>query len=156
MSTPAGDRRVGDRPPREGRRRSREAALQMLYQSDVGRVPMDDVRRAFFELAPDDPDALDEEGRRVASRLAEGVSATVAALDPVIAEAAEHWRLDRMQVMDRLILRLAVYELLHHPETPAAVIINEALELARTFSGGEAVRFVNGVLEGVRRRLDRA
>lgn len=128
----------------------------MLYQADVGRVPMDEVQEAFWERAPGDADDADEDTRAFAAGLAEGVTATAADIDPVIAEAAEHWRLDRMQVMDRLILRLAVYELLHYPDTPAAVIINEALELARTFSGDEAVRFVNGVLDGVRRRLNRA
>ena len=73
----------------------------------------------------------------------------------MIAEAAEHWRIERMNVLDRLILRLAVYEFLHEPDTPATVIINEALELARTFSGDEAVRFINGVLDAIRRRLER-
>ena len=74
----------------------------------------------------------------------------------MIAEAAEHWRLERLNVLDRLILRLAIYELLHEPDTPAKVVINEALELARTFSGDDAVRFVNGVLDAVRRKLERS
>jgi N utilization substance protein B len=60
-----------------------------------------------------------------------------------------------MNVMDRLVLRLAVYEFLHEPGTPAKVVINEALELARTFSGEEAVRFVNGLLDAIRRKLER-
>ena len=77
---------------------------------------------------------------------------TVAELDPMIAEAAEHWRIERMNVLDRLILRLAVYEFLHWPETPAKVIINEALELASSFSGDDSVRFINGILDGIRRR----
>jgi N utilization substance protein B len=74
----------------------------------------------------------------------------------VIASAAEHWRLDRMNVVDRLILRLATYELLHEPETPASVVINEALELARSFSSDEAVPFVNGVLDAISRNQPRA
>jgi N utilization substance protein B len=74
----------------------------------------------------------------------------------MIAESAEHWRLERMNVLDRLILRMAIYELLHEPDTPGKVIINEALELARTFSGDDAIRFVNGVLDAVRRKLQRA
>ena len=76
-----------------------------------------------------------------------------AELDPRIQAAAEHWRLARMAVIDRLILRIATYELRHEPDTPAAVVINEALELARTFSGDDAVRFVNGVLDAVAREL---
>jgi transcription antitermination protein NusB len=74
----------------------------------------------------------------------------------VIIEAAEHWRLERMNVLDRLILRIAIYELVHEPETPAKVVINEALELARTFSGDDAVRFINGVLDAIRRKLERS
>jgi N utilization substance protein B len=90
-----------------------------------------------------------------AERLAVGVTNTVGNLDPVITDAAEHWRLERMNVMDRLILRLSIYEFLYEPETPARVIINEALELARTFSGDDSVRFINGILDAIRRRLER-
>jgi len=104
---------------------------------------------------PDDA-RVGEEARAFASRLAGGVAETVATLDPVISEAADNWRLERMNVMDRLILRLAVYEFLHEPETPARVIINEALELARTFSNDDSVRFINGILDAIRRRLERA
>jgi N utilization substance protein B len=84
------------------------------------------------------------------------VAAEVDRLDPVIAQAAEHWRLERMTVIDRLILRLASYELLHEAGTPAKVVINEALELARAFSSDEAVPFVNGVLDNIRRTHERA
>jgi transcription antitermination protein NusB len=77
----------------------------------------------------------------------------VAEIDRRIEESAENWRLARMPVMDRLILRLAVYEFLHQPETPQPVILDEALELAKRFSTPEAVKFINGVLEGVRIRL---
>jgi N utilization substance protein B len=76
-------------------------------------------------------------------------------IDPMIVEAAENWRIERMNVLDRLILRMAIYEFLHEPETPAKVIINEALELARTFSTDDSVRFINGVLDAVRRTLPR-
>ena len=94
--------------------------------------------------------------REFATALADGVAGSTAGLDPLIADAAEHWRIERMNVLDRLILRIAIYELLHEPDVPAKVIINEALELARTFSGDDAVRFVNGVLDAVRRKLGRA
>jgi N utilization substance protein B len=149
------ERRAAARPARESRHRSREAALQMLYQWEVGRVSMADVARTFWPLA--EADARADEDRQVfATRLAEGVVSSIEAIDPMIVEAAEHWRIERLNVLDRLILRLAIYELLHEPETPAKVIINEALELARTFSGDEAVRFVNGVLDAVRRKLQRS
>lgn len=126
----------------------------MLYQWEVGRTSIDDVLRTFrFHDAPGDAASSDLGGFAV--RLATGVTGDVGNIDPVIVEAAEHWRLERMNVIDRLILRLAVYEFLHEPETPARIVINEALELARTFSGDDAVRFVNGVLDAIRRRLAR-
>jgi N utilization substance protein B len=78
---------------------------------------------------------------------------SIGEIDPLIAASARHWRIERMAVLDRLVLRLAVYEL-QHGDSPAAVVIDEAIELTRTFSGEEAVAFVNGVLDAVRRRLD--
>jgi N utilization substance protein B len=142
-------------PPIASRHRGREAAVQMLYQWEVGRLPLADVRRVWPEMA-DEGEPLSDDLAAFANTLAEGVAAHVAELDPLISEAAAHWRLERMNVIDRLVLRLAVYEFLYERETPATVIINEALELARAFSSEEAVPFVNGVLDGIRRRLERA
>jgi N utilization substance protein B len=154
--TAQAERRAAARPPRESRHRAREAALQMLYQWEVGRVSMFEVRQTFWSHHHDDRgEPLGEEMQAFATSLADGVASRVQEIDPIIGEAAEHWRVERMNVMDRLVLRLAIYEFLHEPSTPAKVIINEALELARTFSGDEAVRFVNGVLDAVRRRLGR-
>ena len=127
----------------------------MLYQCEVGRAPIEEVRQTFWLQDQASTKALPDDARAFASSLAVGVVAQAGSIDPVIAVVAEHWRLERMNVMDRLVLRLAVYEFLHHPDTPARVIINEALELARTFSGDEAVRFVNGMLDAIRRRLER-
>ena len=149
------ERRSADRPPKESRHRAREAALQMLYQWEVGRVSMYEVRQTFWTHGADMGEPLGDEQRRFATALADGVAGAVAETDPLIAEAAEHWRIERMNVMDRLILRLAIYEFLHQPETPAKVVINEALELARTFSGDEAVRFINGILDAIRKTLER-
>ena len=126
----------------------------MLYQWEVGRASMDDVRRIYWEHAPEGV-PLTEELRAFATSLAAGTAAQVQALDPLITDAAEHWRIERMNVLDRLILRLAVYEFLHEPETPGKVIINEALELARSFSADDSVRFINGILDAVRRTLSR-
>jgi N utilization substance protein B len=137
------------------RHRARQAALQMLYQWEVGRLSMFEVRQTFWAHDADAVEPLTDELRAFATRLADGVANSVGEVDPLIAEAAEHWRLERMNVMDRLILRLAVYEFLHEPDTPAKVVINEALELARTFSGDEAVRFINGMLDAIRRKLER-
>jgi N utilization substance protein B len=141
--------------PLTNRHRAREAALQMLYQWEVGRASMPEVLQTYWTHGRPQNDALPEELRQLATTLANGVAATVENLDPYIAQAAEHWRIERMAVMDRLILRLAVYEFLHQPGTPAKVIINEALELARTFSADDAVRFINGILDGIRKTLER-
>ena len=140
---------------KEARHRAREAALQMLYQWEVGKLSMFEVRQTFWTHDAESAQPLATDMREFAMRLADGVAAQVDQLDPMIAEAAEHWRLERMNVMDRLILRLAVYEFLHERETHAKVIINEALELARSFSGDEAVRFINGMLDAIRRKLER-
>jgi N utilization substance protein B len=138
----------------ERRHRARAAAVQMLYQWEVGRISMLEVRQTFWG-GPAGDDALSEAERTFATTLADGVAGRLTEIDPIIAEAAEHWRIERMNVMDRLILRLAVYEFLSEPQTPARVIINEALELARTFSNDDAVRFVNGILDGIRKKLGR-
>jgi len=148
------ERRSDDRPNRELRHRGREAAVQMLYQWEVGRASMLDVGQTFW-TGPAASEPLAEEMKAFATRLATGVAASVADLDPMITEAADNWRIERMNVLDRLILRLAIYEFLHEPETPAKVVINEALELARTFSTDDSVRFINGILDAVRRTLAR-
>ena len=145
------------------RHQAREAALQMLYQWEIGRIPIGEVIGNVWHHRPDPEsdvpvfaEAPSEDVQQLAAAFAGGVVANVDAIDPVIAEAAEHWRIERMTVMDRLILRLAVYEFRHIPETPARVVINEALELARTFSTEDAVRFINGILDGIRRSSERA
>jgi len=143
------------RTARDSRHRAREAAVQMLYQWEVGRVPMPEVLASFWE-GPGATEIVSGEHRVFATELANGVVAAVETIDPLIREAAEHWRVERMNVLDRLIMRLAVYEFLHESETPAKVIINEALDLARTFSGDESVRFINGVLDAIRREQQRA
>lgn len=152
--TAKAERRTTDRVEKESRHRAREAAVQMLYQWEVGKTSMFEVGQTFW-TGPAASEPLGDEMRAFATRLATGVTGTVADLDPMIAEAAQNWRIERMNVLDRLILRLAIYEFLHEPETPAKVIINEALELARTFSTDDSVRFINGVLDAVRRTLTR-
>ena len=148
------ERRASERDAKESRHRAREAAVQMLYQWEVGKASMSEVGQTFWG-GPAANETLSSDHRAFATALAEGVSGRVAALDPIIGEAAEHWRIERMNVMDRLILRLAVYEFLHEAETPAKVVINEALELARTFSNDDSVRFINGILDAIRRKLAR-
>jgi N utilization substance protein B len=153
--TAGAERRASDRPQKESRHLARQAALQMLYQWEVGRLSMFEVRRTFWTHASEVGEVLSDDLRAFATQLADGVADSIGETDPLIAEAAQHWRIERMNVMDRLILRLATYELLHQPGTPAKVVINEALELARVFSGDEAVRFINGILDAIRKKLER-
>ncbi len=127
---------------------AREAALQMLYQWEVGRVPPEEAIARHWQIEQEEP-ALEGASRRFAEDLAEGTIAHLPAIDARIEAQAQHWRLERMAVVDRLILRMAVYEFLFRPDTPRAVVIDEAIELARTFSEQDAVRFVNGVLDGI-------
>jgi transcription antitermination protein NusB len=136
------------------RHRAREAALQMLYQWEVGRAEVDEVADTYWSIRHPAARSASRVVREFASSLFRGTSRSLGEIDPLIAEAAQHWRLSRMATIDRLVLRIAVYELMHAAGTPPAVVINEALELARTFSGEEAVAFVNGVLDAVRRRLE--
>jgi len=134
----------------ESRHRARELALQWLYQWEVGGLDLDDVFQADrqVELLP-----ADEARDRLAEALVRGTAAQLAEIDPLIADQAHGWRIERMPIVDRLIVRLAVYELRSELETPHAVIINEALELAHTFSTDEAVKFINGVLDGIRKHV---
>jgi N utilization substance protein B len=135
-----------------GRRRAREAALQMLYQSEVGRAGAHESIAMFWPSI--DPDGeVDDDLRAFANGLVKETLERVEPIDRMLAAHARNWRLERMAVIDRLILRLAAAELLTHPETRPNVIINEAIELARTFSSEEAVAFVNGVLDAVSKEL---
>jgi N utilization substance protein B len=147
--------RAGDRPSTEAyreRRRAREAALQMLYQCEAGGATPEEAITTHGEIEqavrPGSPEA-----EAFASRLVTGTVGHTAEIDPVIAASAEHWRPERMALVDRLILRMAVYQLLHVPDVPPNVVINEAVELARRFGGDESGRFVNGVLDAIKRKL---
>ena len=137
------------------RRRAREAALQILYQWDIGRTDVERAIETFFTLQWPDAQAPAEALRVFASDLARDTVGRLSTIDPLIAETAERWRPERMAVLDRLLLRMAACELLRDPATPPAVVINEALELARTFSTEESVRFINGMLDGIRKKIDR-
>jgi len=123
----------------------------MLFAADVAEMPPDEVVRSYWaELGESD---LDETARAFATRLATGIRSNLTLLDERIRSRAEHWRISRMAVVDRNILRLAVYEFLYEP-TPRTVAINEALEIARRFSTYEATQFINGILDAIKRDLD--
>ncbi|MCS6817553.1 MAG: transcription antitermination factor NusB [Blastocatellia bacterium] len=135
------------------RRKARESAMQMLYQYDVARPPIDELLETYWsELRPD----VDEDVRRFATSLVVGTIEHLETIDRLLASRAEHWRIERMATVDRNILRLAVYELLYETETPKVVIINEAIEIARRYSTYEATQFINGLLDAIRRHLEAA
>jgi N utilization substance protein B len=134
----------------------------MLYQWEVGGRDPDEVVRSYWSLGNTNaagPELVEPgltEGsplRAFASELMQGTVRSIARIDPLIAAHTEHWRLSRIAVVDRAILRLAIHELMEHPDTPPSVVINEALELTRLFSTEEAVGFVNGVLDAVNKSL---
>ena len=129
------------------RRKSREFALQMLFQWEMGKQQPSRIEAGFWANTRAQPST-----RQFANQLFENAAARADELDSIISLHAQNWRLERMPAVDRNILRLAVYEMLN-TETPPAVVIDEALELARQFSGEESVHFVNGVLDAVRRHL---
>ena len=131
-----------------GRRtKARECAFQLLYQWQITGEPMAQVVEAFWRLR-----SGTEEMRTMAERLARGAQAHIDELDRAIAEAASNWRLDRIAPVDRTILRLGAYELLAEPQTPRAVVLDEAVEMAKRFGEADSPAFVNGVLDAIRRR----
>jgi N utilization substance protein B len=138
---------------KDRRRRAREAALQILYQWEVGRGGIDRAVETFFGHQWPDAQPAPKNVQVFASGLARDTVARLPAIDALVADTAQHWRPERMAVLDRLILRLAVCELMRDVETPPAVVINEALELARTFSTEDAVKFINGMLDAIRKQL---
>ena len=142
------------RTRKDPRHRAREAALQILYQWEIGGRAADKSADTFFTRQWPDTDAPPDELRAFATRLAVATVARKAAIDPLIAATAERWRPERMAVLDRLILRMAVCEMLRDRDTPAAVVINESLELARTFSTEESVKFINGMLDAIRTKIE--
>ena len=139
---------------KDARHRARETALQILYQWEIGRNNVDRAAETFFTLQRPDGHPPSDSLRGFASALARDTVTRLPAIDPLIAETAERWRPERMAVLDRLILRMAICELMRDRDTPSAVVINEALELARTFSTEEAVKFINGMLDAIRKKLD--
>jgi len=131
------------------RRKSRELALQMLFQSDMGKQDAEQVRKTFWSERKE----MDESVRDFADDIFRVAMDRSADIDQIIEKHASNWKLDRMAAVDRNLMRAAVAEFLGFPQTPAPVIINEALEIARKFSSPEAVNFINGVLDSVSKDL---
>jgi N utilization substance protein B len=133
------------------RRKARISALQMLFQYDVARQPISEVTRGYWEAFGEEAGEVD---REFADKLALGAISHLDEIDNRIKRRAEHWRIQRMAVVDRNVLRLAIYEFLYEAETPKTVVINEALEIARKFSTFEATQFINGILDAIKRDLE--
>ncbi|MEZ5403911.1 MAG: transcription antitermination factor NusB [Bryobacteraceae bacterium] len=132
--------------------RSRQIALQTLFACDVRHIPVQQAFEEFYGSLAREEDGPEPEPDPFAERLALGAAAKTGEIDALIARHSEHWRMDRMPIVDRNILRLAAYEM-KEMATPSAVVIDQALELARRFSTDDSIAFLNGVLDAVNREL---
>ena len=135
------------------RHSGREAALQMLFQMEGSGASADEAIELYWRSFEE---VSDPEGRAYADEAVRGVSATREELDKHIVAASDHWRIERMGRVDRNVLRLGTWELAHHPSVPRAVILDEAVELAKAFGTDESSAFVNGVLNRIADALGRA
>ncbi|MBI2174783.1 MAG: transcription antitermination factor NusB [Candidatus Omnitrophica bacterium] len=126
------------------RTKAREQALQMLYQRDLRNAQANQIVEEFWK-----DQQPEQEIQAFANELFVGTTEKLSAIDPLIATHADNWDLKRMAVIDRNILRLGVFELLHSAETPPKVCINEAIELAKRFGDSESGKFINGVLDAI-------
>ena len=133
------------------RHRSRKRALQVLFEWDMRRDPVDSAINHYYDTLYSEESETKPKTDRFMEELARGTVQESAEIDKVIEEKAQNWRLERMAVVDRNILRLAIFEIRQNA-VPPAVIIDEAIELARQFSNDESIPFINGVLDAVRRQ----
>lgn len=129
------------------RRKSREKALQILFQLDFRDNDIETIRREFWSRSE-----AGQKVREFADRLVTGTCANREAIDKLIGSTLEHWSISRLASVDRAILRWATYELLYMPDIPPKVTINEAVEIAKTFGTEESGRFINGVLDKIREK----
>lgn len=134
------------------RHKARECALQMLFAFDMANVPADSLTVNYWDELGDQ--SIDDKTRDFANMLATGTIEHLNDIDDCIRTRAEHWRIERMAIVDRNVLRLALFEFLYQ-ETPNAVAITEALEVARKFSSFEATQFINGVLDALKQDIEK-
>ncbi|MCD9189053.1 MAG: transcription antitermination factor NusB [Pyrinomonadaceae bacterium] len=135
------------------RRKARECALQMLFAADVAKTQTRVLTANYWNELGEE--ALDEKTQEFSNNLVIGTLREITAIDDKIRTRAEHWRIERMAIVDRNVLRLAVFEFLFE-DTPHTVVINEALEIARRFSTFEATQFINGILDAIKHDLEKA
>ncbi len=131
------------------RRKSRELTMQMLFQGDLGKHSPEQVSKLFWPSRDD----VDDETRGFAEDLYRVATTRQDEVDKLIEAHAQNWRMERMAVVDRNLLRTAVAEMLGYPSTPAPIIINESLEVARRYAAPESIHFLNGVLDAIAREL---
>jgi N utilization substance protein B len=133
------------------RRKARELALQMLFQHDMSGNEPDMIITTFEDLQKSKPNT-----REFAVKIFRGTVAHLSELDDMIQVQAENWRLSRMAVVDRNIIRMSVYEFLHETDTPKLVIIDEAIEIAKKYGTQKSSQFINGILDGILKRYNLA
>jgi len=131
------------------RRKSRELAMQMLFQSDIGRQTPEEVRATFWKAG----DEVAAEVRGFAEDLFRIANANLERIDELIAQNSKHWRIERMPAVDRNLLRMAIGEMIGFKSTPFPIVINEALEIARRYSAPESINFLNGMLDSIAHSL---
>ena len=129
------------------RRKSRELAMQMLFQADIGKQTPEQVQATFWKAG----DEVEPEARGFAEDLFRSATEKQAKIDELITANSKHWRLERMPAVDRNLLRMAVGEMLGFKGTPFPIVINEALEIARRYSAPESINFLNGILDAIAR-----
>ena len=132
------------------RHSGREAALQMLFQIEASEISADKAIELFWRTFEADP-----EGRAYADSVVRGVEAELEAIDKKITSASQNWRIERMSRVDRNLLRMGTWELMTKPDVPRAVVIDEAVELAKAYGTDESSGFVNGVLDRIANDLGR-
>ena len=133
------------------RRKARELALQMLYQHDVSGNPPDMIITTFEDLQKSKPNT-----REFATRVFKGTVDNLQKIDAMIVQQADNWRIERMAVVDRNIIRMSIYEFLHENDTPKLVIIDEAIEIGKKFGTQKSSQFINGILDGILKRYNLA
>jgi transcription antitermination protein NusB len=139
----------------QSRHRAREQSLQILFQWDARKEPVEAAIASFYDTLYSEQNEKLPARDEFVDRLVLGVVENIAEIDRRLAQHAEHWRIERMPAVDRNVLRLAIYEMMAM-DTPPPVAIDEAIELARRFSGEESVQFVNGVLDAAKREIEEA
>ena len=137
------------------RHRSRERALQILFQWDSRKGSIEDAISSFYETLYSEQNETRPEQDEFVERLVKGVVENIAEIDRRVTQHAEHWRIERMPAVDRNVLRMAIYEMMSLG-TPRGVAIDEGIELARRYSGEESVQFINGVLDAAKREIQSA